>query len=323
MPHPQIYQADPFRPVNWREERVIGLIEAEGGPKRASKKFDDKYVRQYRNFLFRWRTKTSPEEKQLMFPKYPELYHAQRIRENDDQEFQAVMQARILSGASNVEIAEAQSTAPAVVRWYEKMFFDVRERLSSRDYIRNVVLIPAIRESVSFDDREILTADKKQAICKMLAYVGGPKVLDFALMGFERSDAPTRLTQLTDWMDTSFTNSVRHASMLGMQAFNFNKFSIMQLFEMCRQIVESAAEARRAGGTVTEFHSNVDKLLTQINLQIGSKSETGVDGKVEAWENGQVELSSSDYLTLSAGETPEDLKVFEGFQRPEPTPKEI
>lgn len=323
MTHPNIYDADPFRPLNWREERVIELVEAPGGPKRASRTFDDEYVRRYRAFLIRWRGYRNSEERRRLFPNYPALYHTQRFHERFSGEEQAVLEARLLSGASNADIAYECATSPDVVRWYEKLFYNVRDRLDRLDYIRNIVIIPMLRRAASYDDREILTDDKRQAIYRMMAYVGGPKVLDFILMGFKREAAPSRMAQLVDWMDKSYNNLIRHQGLMTIQAFSFNKYTVMQLLEMCRGVVQSADEAKRAGGAVTEFHSNVQAFLEQVHVNVGREAERGVHRDVLEWEKGKVEPKAEDYYGLAEGESPEDLKVFEGFQRPEPTPKEV
>jgi len=323
MPHPQIFDADPFRPLNWREERVIALIEASGGPKRASRAIDDEYIRKYRTFLLRWRGYGSSEDRMRLFPAYPEMYHAQRFHERHDSESQSVLEARLLTGASSADIAYGFGTSPSVVSWYEKLFYNVRDRLDRVDYIRDMVIVPMLKRAVAYDDREILTDEKRQAIYKMMGYVGGPKVLDFMLMGFQRSAVPTRLAQLPDWLDTSYNNLIRQKGLLAIQSFSFNKFTVMQLLEMCRGVVQSAEDAKQAGGAVTEFHSNVQAFLEQVHINVGREAEKGVHPDVLDWEKGQVEPRAEDYYGLAAGESPKDLKIFEGFARPEPTPKEV
>lgn len=323
MPHSQIYEFDPFRPLNWREERVISLIEATGGPKRASRKFDDEYIQRYRPFLLRWRGYNSGDARMRLFPSFPDLYHAQRFREHHDAEGQATLEARLMAGMSNRDIAQPAGTSPDVVRAYEKLFFNVRDRLQCMDYIRNMVIIPLVQRAVSNDAVDILTDEKRYAIYKLMGYVGGPKVLEFMLMGFKRIAAPNRMAQLGDWMDEAFNTLTRHRGMMVMQAFSFNKFTAMQLLEMCRGVIQSAEDARLAGGAVTEFHTNVEALLEQVNISVGRRAEADMTPQMVEWEKSKVEPRADDYYGLTDGQAPEDLKVFDGFARPEPTPKEV
>jgi len=302
---------------------VISLLDAPGGPKRASRAFDDEHIRKYRSFLLRWRQEHSVDNKMRLFPMFPNIYHAQRFHDRHDSEAQAVLEARILSGASNSNIAHCVATDPGVVRMYEKLFFNVRDRLDRTDYIRDMVVTPTVRRAVSFGDQEILTDEKRHAIYKLMAYVGGPQVLDFILIGFERKAAPSRAAQLIDWMDSAYNNLTRQRAIMLMQAFSFNKFTVMQMLEMCRGVVQSAEDARLAGGAVTEFHSNVAAFFDQVKLSVGKQSTEGVPKPVLTWESGQVEPRAEDYYDLAKNESPEDLKVFDGFARPEPIPKEV
>lgn len=323
MTHPKLYEADPFRPLNWREERVISLLEAPGGARRASTRFDDEYVRKYRSFLIRWKASSAEDVRMRLFVKFPDLYHAQRLREHPSGESQAVLEARILSGASNAEIAHNFGTAPGVIRWYEKLFYNVRDRLDRIDYIRDMVLVPMLERAVAYDDREVITAEKRHAIYRMMAYVGGPRVLDFMLLGFKRVPHPSRMTQLDDWLDSAFNSLARQKGLFAMQAFSFNKYTVMQLLEMCRSVVDSAEEAKRSGGgATTEFHANVQAFLEQINIGVGKAMIAKDEPKVLEFESGAIEPRADDYAPLAEGETPEDLAVYSGFSRPEPRPKE-
>lgn len=322
MSHPQLYEADPFRPLNWRAERVITLLNESGRPRRATR-HDDEYIKRYRLFLRRWRDAGTPSQKQLLFPPYPDLYHAQRIVESPDKEMPAVLEARILTGASNLDIAGEMATSPAVVRAYEKLFFNVRDRLDQLDYIRNMVLMPAIRDAALGEERNVISHERRHAAYRLLAYVGGTTVLDFILFGFERSAKPQRQAQLQDWMDRSFSNMVRQKGLLALQSFDFNKYTVMQLLDLTRSVVQLAEEGKRAGGgAVTEFQANVEAYINEVKLQIGSSASRNLPAELVEWETKSIEPRADDYTAITSGVTPEDLTAYEGYKRPEATPKE-
>ncbi|CAN5187114.1 hypothetical protein BH11PLA2_BH11PLA2_50430 [soil metagenome] len=85
------------------------------------------------------------------------------------------LEARILTGASDITIATAMDLPPAVVAAYQAIFFDVRPRLTSRDWI----LLKAIRKSANRDGTKL--ASHPAQILKSLGYYGGPIILDIAL----------------------------------------------------------------------------------------------------------------------------------------------
>ena len=78
-----------------------------------------------------------------------------------------------LGTANDVEISLATGIPPAAVAWYVKLFFDIRDRLTARDYIIIQVL------GTRFVRRE-LTLNDKDVLLKFFRFFGGPLVIDAA-----------------------------------------------------------------------------------------------------------------------------------------------
>lgn len=81
------------------------------------------------------------------------------------------VEARILARQTDDEIATRTGLAPAVVGWYEVLFFNVRDRLNARDWI----ICRAIGSGFS-----VACQDLGQVL-RAVGYLGGPAALDVML----------------------------------------------------------------------------------------------------------------------------------------------
>src|SRR5712692_7415760 len=68
---------------------------------------------------------------------FPALATALRLRDDDGR---CEVEARILAGQTDDEIAQRCSLWPEVVCWYERAFFHIRDRLTAGDWIMTQVI---------------------------------------------------------------------------------------------------------------------------------------------------------------------------------------
>ena len=87
-------------------------------------------------------------------------------------------EAWILSGQCDAEVGQRLGIEPAVVGQYERLFFNVRDRLHARDWIIFVAC------DCPVDPREPHTL---ASVVRLLAYIGGPLVLDVVLVSMGMS----------------------------------------------------------------------------------------------------------------------------------------
>lgn len=139
-------QYDMFRRPDWRHERVLTLrSQPEGGSKRVSP-HDDNYIRQMKKFLGLYEHVHDDEAHRKLQLKMPGPYFAHECydrRNGSDRRFAVTTEARLLTTLPMTVIAKDSCTAPTAVEWYEKIYFNVRDRLHAHDWIVNHVLVPA------------------------------------------------------------------------------------------------------------------------------------------------------------------------------------
>jgi hypothetical protein len=147
---------NPMRPVDWRWQRAEYLV---GAGKHHCRHRDDEATGRAVEYIRRRRDRR----------RMPDIATARRLHEQGDM-LATIVQARILARQTAPEIAQYVALDPAGIATYEQLFFDVRERLSAKCF----VLLAASGGGSCGD-----TASERLATAvKLLAYVGGPLVID-------------------------------------------------------------------------------------------------------------------------------------------------
>ena len=310
---------NPFRAVRWRYERVMQLLEdadARPVPHR-----DDKYVTGAFRFLREWNAVNEgsaeeiEEDRIKLFPKNPGFYYAYELANHVDEDLKHVIEARILARQDNVEIAERAGVTPDTVEWYERMFFNVRDRLENRDYISKQVIGPTVGAGLPNLTTE-MTA-------KFFGYYGGPIVLDFVVDGYDAgATVPKRPEDLQEYFDHYFATTLRRRSAAAMNVFEINRFNVMQLFEVHARLIESAQKAELGGLAKTSLEENVGALLDTIDWTVGRKRKQHLeDSPLNNYMGHTAEPRANDLLQIAAGEAPSRLDDI--ADRKMPTPREV
>src|ERR1700677_3869694 len=131
----------------WRFNRVLEMVDRPTANPGRSTTRDDIYVKSLRRFILRYRYSDDPQARNVLWHENPGLYWAFELYElkvdNLDHKA-ALIEARILAGQSDEDIAQELGTMPEVPEWYEALFFNVRDRLGNLDWIMDAVLYPAL-----------------------------------------------------------------------------------------------------------------------------------------------------------------------------------
>jgi hypothetical protein len=144
----------PFRPVHWRYDRIMDLLNANKGKQNCPiKGVDDAITITAFSFIRKWEhiCRVVPHEDQLdalaeIYADCPALYHAYEVYQRPVDDYaRNALEARILARQSDERIASCLRLAmPESIDWYEKLFFNVRDSLDSVDYISKQVIGPLV-----------------------------------------------------------------------------------------------------------------------------------------------------------------------------------
>ena len=120
---------------------------------------------------------SNPPRERLLEQEHPVPYWAYTLYSDpSNRRSRSEIEARILAGQSNLEIAATVGCSEACIETYEAAYFNVRDRLKYKQYVVAVLL--AESQSRVAKDR---TYD---SYLKWIGYFGGPLMLDAAITGF-------------------------------------------------------------------------------------------------------------------------------------------
>jgi hypothetical protein len=304
---------NPFRSPAWRFERVLSLVSRRPAPERASRS-DDRYIRAYRKFLTQLEGRETRDSQMEIFGSDPALYFAHLLHHNPDKEYRTWVQARILAGQTDTEIArKCWGTLPATVSWYNKLFFDVRDRLDCKDYIDKVVV-------GRWDDRQSnpdgsTTFYQKSMMVKMFAFYGGPIILDYLVRSLKGLGRAWKEADGDGYVDKGFMRETRGRSATMMHDFPFNKFTVTELFNLHGKFIEMEKQAQMAsGGAPADYHRNAEAMLKQIPWRFGQKGFKDKSELELMYDNTAVEPRADEALQLAAGVAPVSLEEIKDLE---------
>lgn len=317
-----IEKFNPFREPRWRLNRVLSLVDAKPRPARPSRKYDDKYVAAYRRFLLQWRSKPSTQDRLQLFADHAPMVYAHKLYHHQDKEWRWLLEACLLARMSNEEIADQFGTLPEVIDLYEKVFFNVRDRLDQELWICKV--ITGSIESRQGNREGTLTANQWAMLLKLFGYYGGPEALKVLVSGYKNSGHPKTAREVADWFDEATTTSVRRSAAMVARTYNFDRFSVMQLLEMHVHLVEVQQAATSAGGPTTEIEANIDKMLKELPWTTGRTAAKGLPQPVQPFQTTASELRAEETLCVIRGESPipDQLPPPDVFKQPKSSLKE-
>ncbi len=308
----QLY--NPKRTATWRFDRVTELLGDE--TKLPSPRRDDRWVRDAYKFLRLLQKEETEAGQQALFPKNPGLFYAYLIYQDEDRDQRRWLEARLLAQQTDYEIAEAVKTLPAAVEWYEALFFNVRDRIQSRDWILKQILGPAIDRMMD-DKAEELTM-------KMFAYYMGPIMFEAVLTnGFTGIAHVGDDLDVDAAMDHRTARSVRVRAMTSIRTAEINRFNIMELVGAQQRLIEMAAAAKEGELAQNAVEENIKGMMNEIPWLVGigeaAKTAIGVTplGKYEEYA---AELRADEMLAIASGQEVPGIDGIELKKLPDPRP---
>lgn len=251
-----IQKFNPFRSPNWRYERVQELCD------RSMKVLplsvhDDDVIRNARTYHMA-RKSANPSKLSSFFARQPGMYYAFQIYDHYDDVVRVWIEARILARQTNEEIADKIGTLPDAIDCYEKLFFNVRDRIDRGDWINRQIVNSLLGMQMS-DPNSLINNEMS---LKFFGYYAGPIVLDFLISGWSFRSKPSNAEEFTEMLDEHMNTTLRRRSAEAAQQFSINKFNVMQVFETHTRIMEiqHSMESKAMGGK-TPVEANILAML--------------------------------------------------------------
>ena len=108
--------------------------------------------------------------------RWPELYPAHKLHFAAAPNWGGMLQARLLTGEPLVLIAKRFEVTLGVIEYYEKLFFNVCDRLHCRDWIAKIIRGEELDPKATTESE--LTEIHETRMLRWIGYHGGPMLLD-------------------------------------------------------------------------------------------------------------------------------------------------
>lgn len=303
---------NPRRAPHWRWLRAVQI---DGGGFRASRAIDGpdgftwirKAVRLKRHFE---RANSRPEAMYAMLQRDRDLFWAHSIWSDEKAPTRWGIEARILAGESDDEIAEKLGTNPEIVGAYANTFFDVREKLRHPDYIINVVLSDAVTRGLQERHYDLLW--------KLLGYKGGPHVLNAVIQKFADIARPDGTDGVSGFFQDMAVSCMKYKAAIASLSINVNTHTQLPLIDSFVKYVEIEKNSDNASKSHATIVENIGAMLSSLPFKVGTKLDS-VAIKMLPFDDGPAELRNDEMMVIAAGGSLQNTASIQELHFPEKT----
>ncbi|MEM4406681.1 MAG: hypothetical protein QXS68_06515 [Candidatus Methanomethylicaceae archaeon] len=300
----------PFRPPDWRWERAR-LTRADSQLRSRLRSTEDNWIEQARRFQREHERCTDHYRLLRLQEKQPVLFAAWDIHFHERQLLKWELQARLLSRDSCASIARRMSLTPEVIDTYEKLFFNVLDRLDQPSYIVQQVFGESLHAGLRERDFDLLW--------KLYGYIGGPWVLDAVVHKHLWIEVPQQASQVEDFLAKDVKNNVLLKTALATRTLGVHPetqqavLAAYQKFMELQVKAESLGTQVSSGSTVAEglqaILENTPWVVGRKKQMVSPKDATQVLGNLPEdlaqADELAAELRAEDLTRLALGESVE------------------
>jgi hypothetical protein len=284
----------PRRAPNWRWLRAVQI---DGGGPRASRALDGpagfEWIRRASRMKRRFeQANNRPDRLYRLLQQDRPMFWAHSTWLDDKAPTRWAIEARILSGDTDKQIADRMGVDEEIISIYEAVFFNVREMLGNRDYIVNVVMSDAVTRG--------LTERQYDLLWKLFGYHGGSHVLDAVISKFSPIERPVHASNVGAFFQEFAVNTVKHKAAIATLTIPINTHTQIALIESFVKYVEIEKNSENAGKAHSTIVENIGAMMAALPFKVGTKLDS-VDAKMLPYDDGSAELSSAELMIVAAG----------------------
>lgn len=303
------FRDNPCRAPHWRWLRATQI---DAGGKRASRKRDGaagfvwirRALRLKRHFE---QASNRPEAIYALHERDPELFWAHSMWIDEKAPTRWAIEARVLAGETNEQIAKLLGTDPGVIDAYVNVFFDVREKMSHTSYVVNVIMADAVKRGLQERQYDLLW--------KLLGFHGGTLALDAAINKFTPINKPEKPEQVSGFFQDFAIGAMKYKSALATLTVQVNSQTQLPLIESFAKFVEIERTTESATKAQTSIVENIGAMLTSLPFRVGTKLDSEPI-KMLPFDNGAAELNNSEMIVVATGGKLEDQPAIENLRFP-------
>lgn len=296
---------DPIREATWRYDTVKSLLGSSKSVRRAS--FDG-YI--YKAFKFFRRYKECDRDDRIgLFVGNEALYYAHSIFDSSDRDTRIFLEARILARQTDEEIALRLNTLPSVIEWYEALFFNVRDRLNSPDWIRKIIDGPEAARSL--DDRGFEVA------VKQMAYRHGIPPLEELIAGTDLNDVITKNDELDDFWDRTINRTMKRRMAMASKTVEINQYNFTGNWTQLGSDKALSHQMETDGSRKSSMEDVIAGMIETVTFSHGLEASRFIEDQKKLAQNPALEIRADEALNIAAGKQ-KDFSETKDLSIPKP-----
>jgi len=302
----------PLRPVDWRWEKARAIRESNG---RMSP--DDSAVADAVVFQKELAACKDDFDRYVLMEKEPDLYYAYIIRgdENSKQPIKAEIEARILAIEDFDKIADRCGCSVDTIKYFEKMFFNVNDKLKNTSYILHQVMGPAIHRGMSQRDYDLLW--------KLYGYFCGSAVVDAVTTTFTNPTRPETPEQVDAMFIDDTKTVMRRKAAIAARTIAVNEYTQAKILELYAQFLEVEKDTGGgSGGGSDVLLENIKVMMTALPWSTGTAARKNKTKLSIEYDNNSAELRSDEIMAISLNNETDEMKEISNIKFPEAKPND-
>lgn len=296
MPEPALpaFRHSPLRAPHWKWLRAQ---EIDAGGQKATRAIDGEdgftWIRRASRLKRHYeRAQNKPSAIYALLIRDKDLFWAHSIWLADKKPTRWGIEARVLAGETDAEIAEKIGTETEVISAYVNVFFDVRDKLRNLDYVQNVIMADSVTRGLQERHYDLLW--------KLLGYKGGAHVLDAVIGRGTSVERPESSDSVGTFFQDFAISSMKYKAALASLTVQINTHTQLPLIESFVKYVEIERNTENAMKAQTSIVDNIGVMLTSLPFKIGTKLDSE-GAKMLPFDNGSAELRGDEMMVIAAG----------------------
>jgi len=239
----------------------------------------------------------------------PVLYRAFSVYSDRGGVTRSALEARLLADEPPEAIARKCATEAAVVRAYEILYYDVRGRLKSPDYIFNQAIGPRLRDGTAAWNYDL--------VWKVFGYLGGALVLDELMDTCRSGLRPANAREVVAYLSEDARRAVRLQMAVAARVVWAGDRA------MAAALVRAYAQ-KRSGEGEEEMTSDalllrgIDAMLREIQWGAGADAGTKLPAPLAVQDQAPAELRDNEVQLLATGQEVPGLADLKKMKLPPP-----
>jgi hypothetical protein len=287
---------NPRRPVDWRWQRAA--LAASGEYPLSRRRDGDPWVARAIKFIREHENCETELDMAELSERHPIIYWAHDIwytRDDSGNPIRSEVEARLLADDQVSNIARRVATDIEIIEAYERLFFNIRERLFNRGYLMHCVLGPAVHLGFQASEYDL--------IWKLFAILGGPLAVDLMIDQSVGHARPDRASDLKYFVADVAQNDLRRVAMLALKTLRINNFNAMEIIDKFLKLVELERTGGAGGGIATEaVKQNVHAMLVSLPFTVGRQFAHVDATAMGRYDDLPSELRYEEVMAVSAGQ---------------------